>query len=105
MDRRPRDRGVKYVTNEEFIARYSEWSRGRLKATDEQVTKELAFVSELAKFIDPVPLRKVTKALLADFYYDYDMRSIKAHGHLEKNFLNNRFRLDAFLGELRKGIA
>ena len=41
--------GGERVTNEEFIARYSDWrSKYRQNLTDEEIAEELAFISELA---------------------------------------------------------
>ena len=66
------------MTNEEFIARYSDWRpKYRQNFTDEEIAEELAFISELAKFMAPIPLYRATKAVQRDYYDDYKTLSME----------------------------
>lgn len=52
------------ITNEELIAKYRDW-RSRWHPIDDQIEEEITlYLSRLAEYISPVPLSKVTKAVM-----------------------------------------
>jgi hypothetical protein len=54
------------ISNEEFIAQFRDWLL-QWKPTLAEIEYEVSYLSKLAEFMAPVPLAKVTKAVLRDF--------------------------------------
>jgi hypothetical protein len=61
------------ISNEELIAQFRDW-RSQWKPSLTEIEDEVSYISKLAEFMAPVPLSKVTKAVLQDFQLEEQMR-------------------------------
>jgi hypothetical protein len=84
---------------EGLAAKFRDW-RSRAKMPDEQLEEEVSYLSRLAEFIGPVPLSKITKAVIQDFYLEEQIRVYQEGADLEKN-MDIAIVVDDFLTELR----
>ena len=97
---------TKTIPNEEVIAKYRDW-RSQWKPKPEWVDDEITFyVSKLAEFISPLPLSKVTKAVMHDFYHEEMVRIMRDKKSGEVRWPTDKLmgawiQFDAFLADLR----
>jgi hypothetical protein len=66
------------ISNEEFIAQFRDWLL-QWKPTLAEIEHEVSYLSKLAEFMAPVPLAKVTKAVLQGFQLE-ERRRLQSHG-------------------------
>lgn len=90
---------VRAISNEDFIAQFREW-RLRWKPSLTEVEDEVSCISKLAEFVAPVPLSKVTKAVLQDFRLEEQRRPQPRESRVKT--LRAVIEIDGFLAELRR---
>jgi len=93
------------AANEALIARFRDW-RLMWKPTDEQIDQEVACIRRLAEFITPVPLSKVTKAVMRDFHLEEQKRLLSLQVDAQRKAMRKNLhfwiQFDAFLADARK---
>jgi hypothetical protein len=86
------------ISNEEFVAKFRDW-RSLWKPTDAQMDAENSYVSKLADFIAPLPLSKLTKAVLQDFYLEEMMQPQSRESR--SKVVSASISLNAFVAEFK----
>jgi hypothetical protein len=89
---------VRAISNEEFIAKFREWS-SRSKSSLTEIDEEVAYISRLAAYVAPIPVSKATKAVMQDFYLEEQMRPLPREARTKT--LRAVIMLDAFRVDLR----
>lgn len=87
------------ISNEELIAQFRDWLL-QWKPTLAEIEYEVSYLSKLAEFMAPVPLAKVTKAVLRDFRLEERRRLQPGESWLK--ILRAVINIDAFLAEARR---
>jgi hypothetical protein len=87
------------VSNDQFITDFRDWL-STVKASDRDVEHAISYAFKLAKLVAPVPLIKLTKALVRDFYMDEQMspQLLESRGKL----IHAQIYFDAFITEVRR---